>query len=827
MHSEAKKRGLCEYAIQALLLVALLACAFPGTFMRAELISPAEILFQIPPWQDYAPEGFDQPRNPIMADILTLFHPWYAATRACLDEGEWPLWNPNEFAGVPLLANYQSAVFYPPRLLHAFLDLHLATTLYILLKIWLCGMAAYCCARVMKLGVPASRLFSVAWALASYNLIWCNWCLPDLSPWLAVLFMGAELTFQGRYRRGFFATTLGGVLLLLAGHPVTAMTMMLGLGLYFVLRLVFERRRGGNLVKPLALWAGAWVVILLACSVQLLPFLEYMANAYKGDGLAAYGSEPGLPLGAAVTFWLPRFFGTAADGNYWGDLDSNRYSMIYPGIAVWLGVALLASKQAWKEKGGRLGALLVACIVCILLTFEAPPFNMLNELPLFSTIKRSYYICFATFALPLLGAIGLDRWLAGERRVKELLPVLIGGGLVTGFIYGTASFNGALISMQKLNAYLGHQYLAGGLFFALGVGALLGSKLWARPKVWGTLLTILLAADLLMASHGLNPTQPREDILPDTELTSYLRNLERPCRVGFSEGGIPGGIMSSYGIEEWLGEDGMYPARMWTFLRGLGEDFWVAAEPGCSIQYYLKHPDYDAAFPLDEPGRFTMTAEFNGLEVYRNERALPRAYVVGTVEKIQDPEVLFERMKDPAFDPAALALVEDWDSGAIETTESSGQPSKAPTNKRKSGTDPGSVATGGSVPSFLRGSDTQPGLSQQLHRYPASGTAEVVERSSTRVAIKATVAGGEGILVLTDAFYPGWRVIVDGTEARLFPVNHVFRGVTLSEGDHSVVFEYSPTGFRAGLGLSVATLILGAVAAGLSIAHARRARLSH
>jgi len=28
--------------------------------------------------------------------------------------------------------------------------------------------------------------------LASYNLIWCNWSLPDVSAWLPVMFLGVE-----------------------------------------------------------------------------------------------------------------------------------------------------------------------------------------------------------------------------------------------------------------------------------------------------------------------------------------------------------------------------------------------------------------------------------------------------------------------------------------------------------------------------------------------------------------------------------------------------------------------------------------------------------
>ena len=168
-----------------------------------------------------------------MPDVVTAFHPYYTVTKEAISKGEWPLWNIYELAGMPLLANCQTAAFYPPRLLHCFLNVDVATTIYILLKLWLCGMAAFWCARTLALTLPASRFFSVAWMLASYNVIWCNWSLPDVSVWLPVLFAATELILEAQYRRGFLLTAIGGALILLAGHPETAFAMSLGLGRVF------------------------------------------------------------------------------------------------------------------------------------------------------------------------------------------------------------------------------------------------------------------------------------------------------------------------------------------------------------------------------------------------------------------------------------------------------------------------------------------------------------------------------------------------------------------------------------------------------------------
>ena len=52
-----------------------------------------------------------------------------------------------------------------------------------------------------------------------------------------------------------------------------------------------------------------------------------------------------------------------------------------------------------------------------------------------------------------------------------------------------------------------------------------------------------------------------------------------------------------------------------------------------------------------------------------------------------------------------------------------------------------------------------------------------------------------GILILHEAFYPGWFAEVDGQPARLLRANVLFRGVEISEGRHRVVFRFAPFSF--------------------------------
>ncbi len=92
--------------------------------------------------------------------------------------------------------------------------------------------------------------------------------------------------------------------------------------------------------------------------------------------------------------------------------------------------------------------------------------------------------------------------------------------------------------------------------------------------------------------------------------------------------------------------------------------------------------------------------------------------------------------------------------------------------------------------------------------------AEVTLRSSSngRVSLHASL-DGDGLLVLTDQDFAGWRVEVDGEPGRILRTNALFRGVPLAAGDHRVVFHYNPLSLRIGAALTALALLAILIAA--------------
>jgi hypothetical protein len=79
-----------------------------------------------------------------------------------------------------------------------------------------------------------------------------------------------------------------------------------------------------------------------------------------------------------------------------------------------------------------------------------------------------------------------------------------------------------------------------------------------------------------------------------------------------------------------------------------------------------------------------------------------------------------------------------------------------------------------------------------------------------QVLIEADLGAG-GILVLSDLYYPGWSVSVDGKPKEILRVDGFLRGVSLEAGVHTVTYSYFPLTFRLGLIFAGASLLVSVV----------------
>ena len=153
--------------------------------------------------------------------------------------------------------------------------------------------------------------------------------------------------------------------------------------------------------------------------------------------------------------------------------------------------------------------------------------------------------------------------------------------------------------------------------------------------------------------------------------------------------------------------------------------------------------------------------------VYRINDPLPRAWLVGQV--LPGPDNILEALSRPPFDIKQTAVARD----------------------------------------------------PIAHRYtvPAFKPIEDIEYRQNTISLEV-VTEEPAMLVLSESYYPGWRVRVDGEEKKGLRLNYLFQGVALEKGRHQVVFSYRPLHFNRFLALSGGALLL--FLAGLATVVVRR-----
>ena len=88
-----------------------------------------------------------------------------------------------------------------------------------------------------------------------------------------------------------------------------------------------------------------------------------------------------------------------------------------------------------------------------------------------------------------------------------------------------------------------------------------------------------------------------------------------------------------------------------------------------------------------------------------------------------------------------------------------------------------------------------------------SDSVDIINFEENKIKILSN-SNYDGILVLTDIFYPGWTATVDGNPTEIFKANGLVRSVFVPAGEHIIEFEYLPNSFTFGLIISLITMII-------------------
>jgi hypothetical protein len=759
---------------------------------------------------------------------LTQFYPWHTLINQALAAGQLPLWTDLLGNGAPLLANHQTALFYPPNLLFRLLPVEHALGYSVVLHVIGAGLSALYWGRTLGLGWTGRMVLALSYALGGYVMGRTQFItMVAAYAWLPLLLALTERLAQ--QRRGLDAVWLGSALALqfLAGHAQTwfySLLLVLAYGLY---RAVFGTGRGPvpasvpdempvldsrgaprRIIRTVGLLALAIAIAMSLSAVQLLPTVELVIHSQRNDGAEwdfamTYSYWPWrlLTLLAPDLFGNPALDNYAGYANYWED---HAYVGVLPLLFVLS--TLLGALRTFRRPGVCLktgvcaravpffGWLLpVAAILAM--GNNTPAFPLLfQHVPGFGFFQApARLMLWFAIAAGTLAGIGADRFRLTYRKQYVLRLTVAGAAAM---LIVTLAIDGSGLDLGRVHApaLVRLAILAG----AAGILLLLFGRSPDDPDrrvkasrlprpAWSALVVVLVGADLALAALPLTPTlapqlyhasdkdkailpavsaQTRLHVDLDYQYAVFFKRYFRFDTFGPRDVGHWSELRTSL-LPNINAVDGVASTgNNDPLVIGRWRPLLELTRYGDGATTARLLQLMNAGFTMtDRPGDSLQLAG-DRPDLYRLPESLPRAWLVYHAEMISDPAQLLKRLADPGFDPRTTALFE------------------AP------------VVLNDNLPESVA---SQAGSIVSLH--------EDWNRRTIRFA-----SAQPGYLMLAYTYYPGWQASLDGQSVAILRANYAFSAVPVPGGEHEVILEYRPVSLAAGAAITslalLATLVI-------------------
>jgi hypothetical protein len=711
----------------------------------------------------------------------------YKAQR--LFSGQLPLWNPYTFSGHPFLADVQSAIFYPLSLITLLLSLPQGFSLFALeleaiFHFFLGGLFTYLLAKRLLRDRRAALVSSLVFTFGGYLTSYPSQQLAILETdvWLPLILLLLDIGLERRKVISLSKFSPSVVLLpitfaglafglaLLAGHPQSAMYVFYVSAIYFTFRACTNRVRW----RPAVLAFGLFALLGFGlAAAQLLPSLEYMRLSSRVQ--ANYNEmSGGFPRQDPIQLLLP---GSVS-------VMSPLYVGILPLLLAVLAPLLKRSRHESVRSGGFSHEVIFwTCLAlgALLLSFGgntlaySPFYLFVPGFAIFRSQERAAFVF--SFSLALLAGYGV-------RLLAQAMPKPVKARFHGFYRFVTCLIWGALgLVLLTLYGFMDTGQVAGSIFssalnrsillvilLTLSLGLLyLRLRRIVREQLLVGFFVAVIVFDLFTVNwkNNLQEARPEEQYGP-TVPTQILQGDEEVFRV-YNEWRLPGNYGCVYGLEDIWGASPLYVGRYEELVYRLPiERVWQLL----NVKYVIT---WRKALVPETEVLYEEPKELDTTYVHRLNEYGPRAYVVHQVEVIEKDDRVLERMREE-FDPRQVVILPHRPDLAL--------------------------------PSQAKG----------------ESSVVILERQPERMVLEVDMAAN-GLLILSEVYYPGWRAYADGEEVPIYRADHVLRAVPLRAGHHRVEMLFDPPWPKVGLAVSGVTLLLAAVLIGMAMARRKKGRV--
>ena len=524
--------------------------------------------------------------------------------------------------------------------------------------------------------------------------------------------------------------------------------------------------------------------------IQLIPTMVYFREVSRATGLDSLDRvQWALSPWRIIEFIVPGFFGSAAAGlEKWpvfmwlgGQIQTGFELPFVPSVFVGAGVLVLAAGGVSRSRSTRILGISSLILLWLALGTNAGAEQLTHLIPVWGKFRYSEKMVGPlTLCLSVLAAFGAERL---SERPARFWAVLAGGAGLAAL--ASALFLGNWLGFDTLFTdtvargaapVVRHNLTIGLMHAGLTLLALVLLLIVARRRpqfriyfpaaVAGLVfLQSSFAAPFVLHSgeRAVRDDHPLSQIADSRELPRILTPIEKnylyPEGVDQFDGQI--GAQSHLGAPAYNVPSRIDQVNTYTGLRPRRLDMLIR--------------QFNDQFGFDSPIAFRLYAVTHMIikdPYFPDEAQVAKAASQDGVKVLDNREWGFTGWKVPHRPWAIFA-----EKVAIASNEKDALDTLVKTLAREETT---VVLEGAPQPKTL-------GAGQVLE----------IERESNRLRIDAA-SPSDGILVVNDSFWPGWRATIDGNEVPIWRADFLVRAIPWPAGRHVLEMKYDPPEVRLG-----------------------------
>lgn len=697
-------------------------------------------------------------------DFVEYVYPVQTYAAVAANNGSIPFWNPYVFSGMPFLADLQVGFFYPfNRLLSLFVDSNGYLSVWglqfmLIIHFFIAQTAMYFLLKSRNVSQIGSAIGAIGYSFSM--LLVCHVIHPMIIhhlAWFPLVFMLLIKSLENNdYRLGIGAGLVLGTSML-SGHPQATLYEAFFLGMYYIWHIATNFNKFEKSKIFLSSLAGAitFIVALGVFQIQFLTSSELADLSIRAEMTSSESAQGSLEIKQILNFVNPHQYGKIT-GNPESANPNETFS-----------ISLTSGEKTpyfyYWETAFYFGILtLILGLIGAVLTFKNNTTKFLIVMMILGflyALGSNFFIHGLMYNIPFFGQF--------RNPGRMMLFVVFGMSFLTGFGFDAiikSSFNdikknvfitlaviGVLIFAGLVGLLSGddnfYPSLPSVLYFITGAGIVILTMMKKLNYiVAGTAIIVILFVDLYFASSDFNASKEDPSLAYQLDSKMLESFKSKPPENIFRVN------TRSYN-----------PPYMATKRNQGMVDRFMNTEGYNPLVLQRVNPSLKTADEIYDLLNVKYILKFNPQtnQPYFEENydRMPNAWLVNNIHIFSTEEV-GEKMKSGSFDFSKEVILEEPIKLVLN-----------PNEEIKS---------------------------------------EVICREYKENYLRYEIMNPESdaILVLSEIWYPAWKVFVDGLPAKLHRANYSLRAVEIPKGASKVEFRFASQSFALGQWITIVTLLI-------------------